>query len=514
MTTSINSIITGSVDYVDKTEIAALEALQFTRSRILASSNFPNRDNALIGSILFKNNVSNVPIKEFSFDIGNLPKRIQNEYSEKADALHANLKILRNAKKKFYANQVKDDLFLRALYSAQFTKDIPIENCGGIARTTFYFLLKNHRLKRIEVCNLAGGDHSFVIIDSKLVLDGWTDKKSTFLVNEAPLYLEDYKGVDLYANPVLKKMDPQLQRIKNVVSNINSSDDFRAKINLLEDKAALNWFISNLDAFHALTDLDKQITLAKQIIATRPKMKNEDNLLAARCVISQLKFFLDGTYGEIYNLGPISTIPSVFENWKIKQDCLKDHVSSLTIDYMIKIGDLFSKNQRDKGFQKVFRMPEEIRNTLLAADKKIGKETYRRRNARIAQAAYRWIMDQMKKGLKNKRYEEVFKIFKKLPLDIRASINKDLFELIQSSGTTEISNSENLFCDLETNQMYDDFRLTALERGPSLPNTQRLFPILDVKVKKQHLVPPRQMNETHLSPQLLPEKIPTTPDIS
>jgi len=419
MATSINSIVTASSNPVDKTDSAALEALEFTRKRILASSNFPNRDNALIGSIL------NTPAKELSFDIGNLPEKIQDEYFEKVSALDANMDILRKAKDKFYSNQVKYDPFLRALYSAQFTKDFPIETCGGFAQTAFYFLLKNYQFKRIEVCTLVGGDHTFNIIDSKLVLDGWTDKKNIYPVNEIPSYLEDYKGVDLYENPVMEKMDPQLQRIENVVSNINSSGDFRAKINLKEDKAALNWFMFNLDAFHALTDRDKQIALAKQIIATRPKMKNSKNLEAARCVISQMKFFLDGTYGEIYNLGPISTITSVFENWKIRHDCLKDHVSSLTIDYMIKIMERFRNNQRDKGFQKVCRMPEEIRNILLAADKKTGNEDEQVRSERIAQAAHRWIMDQMKKGLKNERHEEVSKIFKKLPADIRESINKE-----------------------------------------------------------------------------------------
>ncbi len=211
-----------------------------------------------------------------------------------------------------------------------------------------------------------------------------------------------------------------------------------------------------------------------------------------------MKCFLDKSYGDIYNLGPISTITSVFEDWKVEANCLKDHISAITIDYMIKIMDLFNKNQRNKGFKNVFRMPAEIRNLLLAADKKIGKEKYHSRNARIAKAAYRWTMDQIKKGLENKRYEEAFKIFKKLPSDIRNSINTNLFELVEASGISDISYSEDLFYDLETNQIFDDFRLSALDKDLALPKIQRLFPILDLKDKNHYFF----LQHPHVQPSL------------
>jgi hypothetical protein len=428
----------------------AHESVNATMEKIIFSSNFPNKGNRLIEHLIPKTTINK---KNITFL--DLNSNLKIKYRNVADTIDDRIKTQREERNEFVANQPKVDDFLTATWKSQLLSKEG--NCFEMAHDVFFRSLKKG--KKVDIYRLKGGkevDHVFVVYNRKntshstvlstwginsTVGDPWTDEENVFPAFDIPLFLENYMGYDESTGmPKTERFDPKKHALFLEVSNIYSLNDFIEKTNYGFDQNALDWFQHELDHFHTTRSMERKISIANRIISNHPKIYQKGNKKVVKSLISQMRCFLDFSYVDVYNIGPIATNKSV----PILQG---NYVTALSIDYMIKIARLFEKdrqNQTTIGLKKFKKFPQEardfvfrqiedgIKNQGYQVASGYGEEAFNQidgldtSNSNRAKALYAWVIDKLQVALQNYKYEEACKIFDKLPAHVRQTIREHI----------------------------------------------------------------------------------------
>jgi hypothetical protein len=377
-------------------------------------------------------------------------------YKDFVQVTGGNLKNFRKLNEQFLRKQPKRDPFIKILYSAQMNHDnIKIGNCEEFADYSFLFLLKNgvSKVARAYLDDLDeftdNSDHEFTILNKKnndpnfmkwgrhcMVVDSHTG--NSYPAYDIPLYLKDFKGVDAEGNPILEKFDPSFQTVKVDMTNIYSSS-FLHKLFLTStaDSKAIKWFKSELEKFEKASSPKEKSKIAEEIISKAPKFQNIENKNVAKTIISQLNYFLNPNFAELYNVGPKNE-KSVFEDFPITEQHLRYYVCSTTIDHLLKIAELYKAGLIERSDKKFLKLSCDLRNGIKAQFGKLTKGLSDEDSESPhlwVKAIHMYVIDKMATAVTNQKYTEACKIFAKLPEyvheDIHLYVGEDVSSILR-----------------------------------------------------------------------------------
>ncbi len=263
----------------------AYEALWHTVEQISLSSNFLPREDTRFNT----KNYSPTELKDLEAIVN---ERRQDIVHEEIEALY---------KDKFHAKNP----FIKCFAAAKTAQSYFLGNCGHLARATFVELLKrldpkvNVSLLTIKKLFDAGleGDHVFVVINREpkadllnpaawknaIICDPWA--RRIYSSELIPELLYDYYGTDGFGNPLLRKFNPNLQKLDVEVERVCSTANFKEA-----SKGTYPIIESYLDEFHNAVTLPEKEKIAREILSILNK--NNSIVYIFKMLKAQLNFFL------------------------------------------------------------------------------------------------------------------------------------------------------------------------------------------------------------------------------
>lgn len=263
----------------------AYEALWHSVEQISLSSNFLSREDTRFNT----KNYSPAEIKDLEAKVNDCRQYI----------LHEEIESL--YKDKFHAKNP----FIKCFAAHKTAQSYFLGNCGYLARSTFVELLKrldpkvNVNVLSIEKLFDGGleGDHAFVVINldpkadlsnpaswkNAIVCDPWA--RRIYSSELIPELLYDYYGTNDFGKPLLRKFNPNLQKLEIAAERVCSVASFKAAT-----KGNYPLIETYLDEFHTAATLSEKEKIAREILSTLSK--NNSIVYIFKMLKAQLNFFL------------------------------------------------------------------------------------------------------------------------------------------------------------------------------------------------------------------------------
>ena len=210
--------------------------------------------------------------------------------------------------------------FEKARIKAELSEKTKIGFCGHMAAVAFFKALKKGVWNvELDVVNIVGGDHAFLVIgrrpgsnpidyttwgSSALVIDPWAERDNIFLVSEIAMYLNDYLGdEEETGKPFLVPFDPNRQRLEISLVNIYSHQSLlnyanRISMNAQQTQSVQN-VLKKLKHFHQTEHFQTKWDAAKALVA----LCANDSIVSIpgiRILREQVEYFIELSHSWTY----------------------------------------------------------------------------------------------------------------------------------------------------------------------------------------------------------------------
>ncbi len=263
----------------------AYEVLWHTVEEISLSSNFLSREDTRYNT----KNYSPTEIRDLETKVN---ARRQDTLNEEIEALY---------KGKFHAKNP----FIKCFAAAKTAQSYFLGNCGHLARSTFVELLKrldpNVNVSLLSIKKLFDngleGDHVFVVINldpkadpltpaswkNAIVCDPWA--RRIYSSELIPELLYDYYGTNDFGKPLLRKFNPNLQKLEIETERVCSVANFQTAT-----QGRYPDYETYLDKFHTAGTLPEKEKIVRELLDILAK--HNSIVYIFKMLKAQLNFFL------------------------------------------------------------------------------------------------------------------------------------------------------------------------------------------------------------------------------